>query len=200
MFFLGVDWGERHHDLCLLDQDGTVLAARRITDATAKGRKAFAGTDLVTRSSGLRTTVVARAACNQRLVDACYLWAFAALSASPGARRCYDATAPAAPPTIRRYAPWATGWSGSCTAAWPAGSPTRSSWPGRPPKPRLELERGAGGAIPRRYWPLGSPRGSVVQVGQRCREVKRDGTAEVVRCVGAASTVGGGHRRSSAAP
>jgi hypothetical protein len=35
--------------------------------------------------------VVARAACNQRLVDACYLWAFASLTASPGARRCYDA-------------------------------------------------------------------------------------------------------------
>jgi transposase len=59
--------------------------------ATAKGRKAFAGTAPVTRSSGLRTVVVARAACNQRLVDACYLWAFAALTASPGARRCYDA-------------------------------------------------------------------------------------------------------------
>jgi hypothetical protein len=59
--------------------------------ATAKGRKAFAGIAPVTRSSGLRTVVVARAACNQRLVDACYLWAFAALTASPGARRCYDA-------------------------------------------------------------------------------------------------------------
>ena len=35
--------------------------------------------------------MVARAAYNQRLVDACYLWAFAALPASPGARRCYDA-------------------------------------------------------------------------------------------------------------
>lgn len=58
---------------------------------TAKGRKAFAGTAPVTRSSGLRTTVVARAACNQRLVDACYLWTFAALTASPGARHCYDA-------------------------------------------------------------------------------------------------------------
>jgi Transposase IS116/IS110/IS902 family len=30
---------------------------------TAKGRKAFAGTAPVTRSSGLRTVVVARAAC-----------------------------------------------------------------------------------------------------------------------------------------
>jgi len=78
---------------------GVVLGARVLAEfgddpdryQTAKGRKAFAGTAPVTRSSGLRTTVVARAACNQRLVDACYLWAFAALSASPGARRCYDA-------------------------------------------------------------------------------------------------------------
>ena len=35
MLFVGVDWGERHHDLCLLDQDGTVLAARRIADGLA---------------------------------------------------------------------------------------------------------------------------------------------------------------------
>jgi len=78
---------------------GMVLGARVLAEfgddpdryATAKGRKAFAGTAPVTRSSGLRTVVVARAACNQRLVDACYLWAFAALTASPGARRCYDA-------------------------------------------------------------------------------------------------------------
>jgi transposase len=78
---------------------GAVLGARVLAEfgddptryATAKGRKAFAGTAPVTRASGLRTVVVARAACNQRLVDACYLWAFAALTASPGARRCYDA-------------------------------------------------------------------------------------------------------------
>jgi transposase len=61
---------------------GTVLCARVLGEfgddphryATAKGRKAFAGTAPITRSSGLRTVVVARAACNQRLVDACYLW------------------------------------------------------------------------------------------------------------------------------
>ena len=35
MLFVGVDWGERHHDLCLLDQDGMVLASRRITDGLA---------------------------------------------------------------------------------------------------------------------------------------------------------------------
>jgi hypothetical protein len=32
MLFLGIDWGEHHHDLCLLNQDGAVLAVRRITD------------------------------------------------------------------------------------------------------------------------------------------------------------------------
>jgi Transposase IS116/IS110/IS902 family len=77
---------------------GVVLGARVLGEfgdaphryASARGRKAFAGTAPVTRSSGLRRVVVARAACNQRLVDACYLWAFAALTASPGARRCYD--------------------------------------------------------------------------------------------------------------
>jgi transposase len=78
---------------------GVVLGARVLGEfgdnpdryQTAKGRKAFAGTAPVTRASRLRTVVVARAACDQRLVDACYLWAFAALIASPGARRCYDA-------------------------------------------------------------------------------------------------------------
>jgi hypothetical protein len=35
MWFLGIDWGEHHHDLCLLDQDGAVLAVRRITDGLA---------------------------------------------------------------------------------------------------------------------------------------------------------------------
>jgi len=35
--------------------------------------------------------VLARVARNRRLADACYLWAFAAISTSPGARRYYDA-------------------------------------------------------------------------------------------------------------
>jgi Transposase IS116/IS110/IS902 family len=67
---------------------GVVLGARVLGEfgddsaryQTAKGRKAFAGTAPVTRSSGLRAVVVARAACNQRLVDACYLWAFTAMT------------------------------------------------------------------------------------------------------------------------
>jgi Transposase len=32
MLYLGIDWGEHHHDLCLLDQDGMVLGARRIVE------------------------------------------------------------------------------------------------------------------------------------------------------------------------
>jgi transposase len=91
-----------HPDAAILRSQpglGVVLGARLLGEfgddpdryQSAKGRKAFAGTAPITRSSGLRTKVVARAACNQRLVDACYLWAFAALTASPGARRCYDA-------------------------------------------------------------------------------------------------------------
>jgi hypothetical protein len=81
-----------------------------------------------------RPVVVARSACNQRLADARYLWAFAALTTSAGARRCYDAHRARGATTIRRCGRWGTGWSGSCMAAWPAGSPTRSSWPGRPPR------------------------------------------------------------------
>jgi hypothetical protein len=35
VLMLGLDWGEAHHDLCLLDQDGSILAARRIPDGLA---------------------------------------------------------------------------------------------------------------------------------------------------------------------
>jgi len=40
---------------------------------------------------GLRQVVLARAVGNRRLSTACHLWAFAALTGSPGARRYYDA-------------------------------------------------------------------------------------------------------------
>jgi transposase len=35
MLFLGIDWGERHHDLCVLDPGGAVLTSRRIADGLA---------------------------------------------------------------------------------------------------------------------------------------------------------------------
>jgi hypothetical protein len=78
---------------------GTILGARvlgefgdapdRYTDA--KSRKNYAGTSPITRASGTRRAVLARHARNKRLADAIYLWAFASITASPGARTFYDA-------------------------------------------------------------------------------------------------------------
>jgi hypothetical protein len=77
---------------------GTVLGARVLGEfgdapdrfATAKCRKNYAGTSPITRASGTRRAVLARHVRNQRLADAIYLWAFSALSVSPGARAFYD--------------------------------------------------------------------------------------------------------------
>jgi transposase len=77
---------------------GDVLGARvlgefgddpnRYTDA--KSRKNYAGTSPLTVASGKKRAVLARYVRNQRLYDAIDLWAFSALSASPGARAFYD--------------------------------------------------------------------------------------------------------------
>ena len=56
----------------------------------AKSRKNYAGTSPITRASGKHRVVLARYARNKRLADATYMWAFAALNASPGARAFYD--------------------------------------------------------------------------------------------------------------
>jgi transposase len=79
---------------------GVVLAARLLGEfgddphryQTAKGRKAYAGTAPITRASGTRTIVAARVArgVTTGWPTPCTLWAFAALTSSPGARRCYD--------------------------------------------------------------------------------------------------------------
>jgi transposase len=60
----------------------------RFTDA--KGLKAYAGAAPVTRASGKTTAVLHRRIKNQRLAATGYVWAFAALTASPGARAHYD--------------------------------------------------------------------------------------------------------------
>ena len=78
---------------------GMILGARVLAEfgddpnryADAKSRKNYAGTSPITRASGTRRVVLARYARNRRLADACYLWAFAALTTSPGARAFYDA-------------------------------------------------------------------------------------------------------------
>jgi transposase len=77
---------------------GDVLGARvlgefgddpnRYTDA--KSRKNYAGTSPLTVASGKKRAVLARYVRNQRLYDAIDLWAFSALSASPGARAFYN--------------------------------------------------------------------------------------------------------------
>ena len=54
-----------------------------------KARRAYAGTSPSTKASG-REPVLARYLRNRHLADACYQWAFCALTASPGARAFYD--------------------------------------------------------------------------------------------------------------
>ena len=58
--------------------------------ADARAVKAYAGAAPVTRASGKSRQVSHRRVKNQRLAAAGYLWAFSALSASPGARAHYD--------------------------------------------------------------------------------------------------------------
>jgi transposase len=56
----------------------------------AKGLKAYAGAAPITRASGKTKSVTHRRVKNNRLAAAGYIWAFSALSASPGARGHYD--------------------------------------------------------------------------------------------------------------
>ncbi len=91
----------RHPDAgIILSQPGLgmILGARVLAEfgddpkryASAKARKNYAGTSPITRQSGKKKTVLARYVHQDRLVDALSWQAFAALSASPGARAYYD--------------------------------------------------------------------------------------------------------------
>lgn len=93
---------EKHPDaeiILSLPGLGSVLGARVLAEfgddpnryADTKSRKNYAGTSPITKASGTKRVVLARTARNRRLADACYLWAFAALSRSHGARSLYDA-------------------------------------------------------------------------------------------------------------
>jgi transposase len=92
---------EQHPDAEILDSLpglGLVLGARVLgeygDDPTrwpdAASRRNYAGTAPITRASGRSRVVLARHIRNKRLADACYLWAFTALTKSPGARTYYD--------------------------------------------------------------------------------------------------------------
>ena len=77
---------------------GVVLGARVLAEfgddkdryANAKSRRNYAGTSPITKTSGKSRVVLARYARNKRLADALHQQAFAALTASPGARAFYD--------------------------------------------------------------------------------------------------------------
>jgi hypothetical protein len=109
---------------------GQVVAARVLAEfgddperyVSAKARKAYAGTAPITRASGLRQVVLARAVGNRRLSTACHLWAFAALTGSPGCS-----------PLLRRPpGSWCHPPSGTGGAGQPAGR--RPAWlPASPP-------------------------------------------------------------------
>jgi transposase len=92
---------ERHPDaeiILSLPGLGSTLGARvlgefgddRTRYVDARARRNYAGTSPITKASGKRRVVLARFARNERLYDACHLWAFASLTTSPGARRYYD--------------------------------------------------------------------------------------------------------------
>jgi Transposase IS116/IS110/IS902 family len=61
--------------------------------ADAKSRRNYAGTSPVTRASGIHR-LLASYAPHRRPNDAYYLWAFAILTSSPGARSFYDQRRP----------------------------------------------------------------------------------------------------------
>jgi transposase len=77
---------------------GTLTGARILAEigddrsrfAEARNLRAYAGSAPVTRASGKSVVVMQRRVKNQRLAAAGYVWAFAALTASPQARSHYD--------------------------------------------------------------------------------------------------------------
>ena len=77
---------------------GTLTGARVLAEigddrsrfADSKGLKAYAGAAPVTRASGKTKAVMHRRVKNQRLAAVGYVWAFSAITASPGARAHYD--------------------------------------------------------------------------------------------------------------
>ena len=77
---------------------GMILGARALGEfgddpnryQDAKSRKNYASTSPITRASGKQRVVLARYARNRHLADVCRMWAFTAITASPGARAFYD--------------------------------------------------------------------------------------------------------------
>jgi transposase len=124
---------------------GSITGARVLAEigddrsrfADAKGLKAFAGAASITRASGKHLAVMAHRVKNQRLASVGYVWAFASLTASPGARAHYDrrrADGDVIPP------PSATS-STACSDASTTASPRALSMTRTRPSRPLELLR-----------------------------------------------------------
>ncbi|MGW7449774.1 IS110 family transposase [Kitasatospora sp. NPDC054795] len=83
--------------ICSFPGLGTQLGARVLAEigddrqrfADARGLKAYAGASPITRASGKKSSVTRRWVKNDRLNHAGYLWAFSAITASPGAKAHY---------------------------------------------------------------------------------------------------------------
>jgi transposase len=96
-----VELFEQHPDVAVITSFpglGALSGARVLAEigddrsrfADAKALKAYAGSAPVTRASGKSHAVMVRRVKNQRLASVGYVWAFASLTASPGARAHYD--------------------------------------------------------------------------------------------------------------
>ena len=104
--------------------------------ASGKARKNYAATSPITRQSGKRKTVMARYVHNDRLRDALDAQAFAALTASPGARACYDAQRAAGAghrPALRHLANRLVGILHGCLKTGTLYD-EGTAWPGRASK------------------------------------------------------------------
>ena len=92
--------------------------------ADARGLKAYAGAAPITRASGKSLSVSRRRVKNDRLASVGYVWAFATLTASPGAKalyqRCRDGGRTTPPPSAGST----TGSSAASTTAYRSKQPT----------------------------------------------------------------------------
>ncbi|MDQ1420036.1 MAG: hypothetical protein QOJ52_1998 [Acidimicrobiaceae bacterium] len=133
---------------------GTILGARVLGEfgddanryADGKARRNYAGTSPVTRASGKKRAVLARYVRNRHLADACYQWAFCALTRRRAPGRSTTSTGPRAKPTTRPCGSCRTVSSASSTAASATGPSTTNRKPGdiaAPPRPLRPAPRQA---------------------------------------------------------
>lgn len=128
---------------------GTQLGARVLAEigddralfADARGLKAYAGSSPITRASGKKSNITRRWVKNDRLNHAGYLWAFSAITASPGAKAHYRRRPETNTETgtPQPSATSSTACSGSSITAFSTASCSKSTQPFQPSSlPRLD--------------------------------------------------------------